>query len=218
MASVKDVVSRARTILNDEQLTRWSNDELLGWLNEAYAVLVQAAPSACSVNQSLSLVAGAKQSLPQGGLRLLDVIRNLHSQSNLRGISVISRSDLNAARPNWYAEEQELSIENFVFDELDPTHFYVYPPAQEGAEVEAIFLKQPSLHEGDYETVKDDLLVVNHSLAPAITDYILFRAFSKDADHVANANRAALHANAFSTAVGTGFQLDLSTSPNSGNS
>lgn len=214
--TVSDVISRARNILNDSTETRWSNDELLLWLNESYAVLVNAKPSECSVNAELTLAAGPKQALPSAGVRLLELIRNTHPDSNLRGITVTSKEELSAARPGWYGEDQELSIEHFVFDEMDPTHFYVYPPAVDGAKVEALYIQTPDPHPSVYDSAETEALNAPESLAPALVDYVLFRAFSKDADHAANANRAALHAQAFSTAVGTGFKLDLATSPNTG--
>ena len=50
--------------------------------------------------------------------------------------------------------------------------------------------------------------------ANCITDYVCYRAFSKEADYAANAQRAASHYDAFATALGVKSQGDVGTSPN----
>lgn len=214
--AVQDVIARARKILNDDSEVRWSNDELVLWLNDCYAVLANVKPGDCSENAELTLVAGTKQTLPDGGVRLLELVRNTHPDSNQRSINVTDKRALNAARPRWHGEDPVLSIEQYVFDEMDPSHFYVYPPAADGAKVEALYVQVPRRHPNSYTAARYELIRVPESLVPALVDHILFRAFSKDAEHAANASRAAMHAQSFSVAVGASFELDVATSPNNG--
>lgn len=49
--------------------------------------------------------------------------------------------------------------------------------------------------------------------ANAILDYVLYRAYSKDAEYAANASRAALHYQAFTAALGAKTQVDAGNDP-----
>jgi hypothetical protein len=49
-----------------------------------------------------------------------------------------------------------------------------------------------------------------------ITDWVLYRAYSKDAEYGANEQRAAAAFQTFNAAIGTKTQVDAAVSPNSG--
>ena len=48
----------------------------------------------------------------------------------------------------------------------------------------------------------------------AVTDYVLFRAYTKDAEYAGNAQRASTHYNLFINSVTGKGQIDIITSPN----
>ncbi len=197
-----------------ENGTRWSNSELINWLNEAYQQIVSFRPDASSVNESIDLEAGTKQTIPETGLRLLSLVRNTAIASSKRVITKTSRSALDSTRPGWHGEDETVNIEQFIFDDMDPRTFYVYPPAAIGAEVEIIYSQVPSPHDIDYTVSKSDAIKLPDSYAPAIADWIMYRAFSKDAEHSANQARATGHFQAFMSAMGSKAQTDAATSPN----
>ena len=197
-----------------ENGTRWSNSELINWLNEAYQQVVSLRPDASSANESVDLESGTKQTIPATGLRLLSLVRNTAAASSKRVITTTSRSALDSTRPGWHGEEETVNVEQFIFDDMDPRTFYVYPPAAIGAEVEIIYSQVPSPHDVDYANSKTDPLKLPDSYAPAIADWIMYRAFSKDAEHSANQARATGHYNAFMSAMGNKAQTDAATSPN----
>lgn len=214
--TVKNIIDqRVKVVLQElaPDGIRWTNAELLCWLNESYQVIVGLRPDSAAVNESIELKAGTKQIIPDKGMRLLDVVRNL-SESGM-AILVCDRRQLDMTVRNWHGEKESDEIEHFVFDEMDPRHFYVYPPAAEGTRVEIIYSAVPPPH-GDYETSKGDVIRLDDSYAPAIVDYILYRAFAKDADFAGNANRSAMHYNAFNTQLGGKGRMDMSGSPNAG--
>jgi hypothetical protein len=64
------------------------------------------------------------------------------------------------------------------------------------------------------EAVKNDVILLSDRYAPAIVDYVLMRAYTKDAEHSQNINRAQLHANNFNSQVGLKVQGDMIKSPN----
>jgi len=55
---------------------------------------------------------------------------------------------------------------------------------------------------------------ISDVLANAILDYILYRAYSKDADYTAHQGRAAQHFQLFMTSVTGKSQIDLQSTPN----
>lgn len=214
VTTVEEVTRRVRVVLQDiAEVARWPDDELVGWLNESYQAIVSTKPNASAVNEAFVLESGTKQALPEAGLSLIDVVRNTAGDSNGGTVSLVSRQQINAARRRWHRDEESLDIQHFIFDELDPRHFYVYPPAAHGAEVEIIYSQVPGTH-GAYDESKGESIKLDDSYAPAILDYILYRAHSKDADFSANANRAAAHYQAFNLALGRKAKLDVAISPN----
>lgn len=218
VTTVGTIIRNAKLILQEtsEAGTRWTNEELIGWLNESYQAITVVKPDASSINADLQLVAGTKQTIPDAGLRLLEVVRNTSEQSNGMGILVATRRSIDQTRRNWHRDSSSYSIEQYMFDDLDPTHFYVYPPARTGAKVEIIYSSVPEPHSktGGLAAIEDDVIRLPDAYAPSMTDYVLYRAYSKDAGHAANLNRASMHLNAFNNALGLKAQTDISNSPN----
>lgn len=212
---LESIFNRVKTTLQETTRagTRWTNSELLEWLNESYQAIIQIKPDASAINQEILLAAGSKQSIPDNGLRLIDVIRNTSLASRGEGILICSRKQLDATRRDWHREQQSEDIEHYIFDDLDPKTFYVYPPASSGAKIEIVFSSVPAPHQVS-DTIPDDVIKLDDSYAPAVVDYMLHRAYSKDADHSVNIQRAQMHYQAFMTSLGKKVQVDYATSPN----
>lgn len=217
VTTVGTVINDAKLILQEvtEAGTRWKNEELIGWHNEAYQAITLLKPDASSVNADLTLAVGTKQTIPSGGLRLLDVVRNTASLSKGYGVLVATRRSIDQTRRGWHNDQQSYDIEQYMFDDLDPTHFYVYPPARSGAKLEIIYSTVPLPHVGALSTIEGDEIRLADSYKPMIVDYILYRAYSKDAGHAANLNRAQMHYQAFLSSLTGKAQSDLVNSPNS---
>lgn len=215
--TVGDIITNARKVLQEVTAdgTRWTNDELAGWLNEFYQAAVGLKPDVSTVNETLALTTGTKQSIPATGLRLLDVIRN--TVGTMTGITVTSRRSLDTVRRAWHADPANTRIEHYVFDDLDPTTFYVYPPAASGAAVEILYSTVPTPHDVStgINTYGLEPFKLNDAHAPAATDYLLYRAFSKDAETGANLNRARMHFQAYAQQLTGKRQTDQTYSPNS---
>lgn len=226
MATIKviDVISRVEAILQDTNV-RWPRVELQKWLNESYLSIVLLRPDANAVCATFTCAAGTKQELTasSGGfpsaLRLLDITRNMLSSSDKKVVRVVARSVLDDQRPSWHAETQSANIQHYTYDPRNPKQFYVYPPATSTAELEVIYADAPGSHSlseaqlhpdtGSTEVIKLD----NTYLSP-ITDWILYRAYSKDAEYGANEQRAASSFQTFNAAIGTKTQVDAAVTPN----
>ncbi|WP_067097937.1 phage adaptor protein [Marinomonas atlantica] len=218
VTTLGNVINRVKTTLQEttDSGTRWTNGELIEWVNESYQAIIQIKPEASTINMDVELKAGTKQTIPANGLRLIDVVRCVSESSSGAAVTVCDRRQLDTARRGWHREPQTLDVEHFIFDEMDPKTFYVYPPAQAGAQIELMYSALPDLHSSASNAIPNDSIRFDDTLAPVIVDYVLYRAYSKDADHTANLNRAQMHYQAFMQSLGQKTQIDRATSPNAG--
>ncbi|MGY8872222.1 MAG: phage adaptor protein [Pseudomonadales bacterium] len=207
---------RVKVILQEitAQGVRWKNEELVGFLNEGYPQIIINRPDASSNNINHPLVAGTFQTLPANALRLLNVIHNTASASNKSSVIRYDAVALDSTRRTWHGEAQSINVELYLFDENDPTHFYVYPPAAAGAELKLLYSSVPTDHSVDLNVSRAEPIKIPDTYAPALVDWILFRAFSKDAEHTANMARSQGHYQAFYQSLGIKAKVDMATSPN----
>lgn len=212
--TVKTVIDRVKTILQERGTgIRWTDSELIGWLNEGYIVVASVRPDAFDAMAEIDLVAGAKQTLPSDARRLLDVFTN----GNGGAVRPIDRNVLDTTRRAWQYETQTLDIERAVFDDRLPTQFWVYPPAADGAKLTLLYAKNTEPHAtATLSAIQDDAILTEETYAPALVDYVLSRAFMKDAETGANLSRGQAHYQAFAQAIGMKGRGDVQMSPNGG--
>lgn len=217
VTTVRQVLANVRTTLQDiadaAQVRRWSDAELIHWLNEAYQATVALKPGVGAVTDVLELTKGVRQQIPDGGIRLVDVVRNTASSSDGYPVTPVNRAEMDAVDPGWYRLPEELNIEHYMVDDQNPKSFYVYPPAAAGAEVEIIYVSVPAPHTAEPAAL-DDAVPVDDAYVPALTDYILYRGFDKDSDYAGNMARSGKHFQAFSALLGQRIKIEASTSPN----
>jgi hypothetical protein len=222
MSTVKvtDIIRRVEDVLQDTNI-RWPRTELQNWMNESYLAITLARPDANAKTGSFTCVAGTRQVLTAdfpSGLRLLDVTRNLASDSGYKVIRLVARSVLDDQRPAWHAETGTTAIQHYTFDPRQPKEFFVYPPATTSAEVEVVYTDSPGAHaqtESQLDPTGTDattILLDDIYMSPMI-DWILYRAYSKDAEYGANEQRAQAAYNAFNSALNMKNQVDAAVSP-----
>jgi len=178
------VIDRLRVILNDADEVGWTDDELILWINDGCRFIALLRPDAAVVNASMSLAAGSKQSiaaLTPPGLRLLDVIRAVASG---RAIRLVDRERLDTVMPSWHAATAGVPT-NYTFDNRDPKTFYVYPPAAASTQVEIVYSRVPV--EVTAGNVSSQDLSLDDVFMDPLLNYVLHRAYGKDADHAKNA-------------------------------
>ena len=212
---VNTILDKAQTILQDPDGTRWSKAELVGWVNSAYTEIVNARPDATAASQTFKCEAGITQVLtaqfPQA-LRLLEVDRNVASASTGAMVRLIERGVLTSQVRDWPTATPSDTVEFYMFDPKLPREFMVYPPATADAELEVVFSSVPENHD-PANIPADETIKVPDSYANVILDYVLYRAYSKDAEYAANAQRAAAHFEAVQFALGTKAKTDTAVTP-----
>lgn len=205
--AVEDIITRAQIILQDTTGTRWPTAELLNWLNDSYKEIVQARPDLYPVTTPIfTCVAGTRQVAPTGALRMIDVVRN--GGGTKRAVRLIDRRILDDQLPSWHSQSGSTEIQHWMFDPRTPREFLVYPPAASGASLEIVYSAVPAPH----DTATGNIAIID-SYGNVMLDYILYRAYTKDAEYTANAARAQAHYGAMQNAISSGAASDAAGRP-----
>jgi hypothetical protein len=237
---VKDVLYRVSGQLHDlsPQFTRWTQRELVNWLNDGQRAIAKYVPSSCSRVDAVKLVPGTRQSISLipstriipgdgepaaniSGTALMSVIRNMGTDGTTvgRAIRLIDRDVLDSNSPDWHTET-DTKVSSYTFDPRTPHEFYVSPgvPASTNVWVEMSYIADPLdvPQSGTYtwdgnSTAK---VAVDDTYVDDLTDYILFRAYSKDAENAANLALAAGYAAQFKDSIGVHAKAIAGINPN----
>ena len=221
------ILKRANITLQDDGFVRWTLPELLLYLNDAMTELAIHKPNAVTQTIELPLETGTVQTLDDAHISLVRVIRNLStldgSASGRTGgsaVTVTRRTNLDAVMPGWqdpavlpYAAR----VDHVVQDPADQRTFYVVPGNDRSGVVEAVVsvlpveMDQPAspLNVESYAAL--ELTGIPAIFKNALTDYVLFRAYSKDSADPSAAGRAQAHYQLFASAIGLKVQGDKST-------
>lgn len=177
MIAVSVVVNEARGILIDAAKITWSDDTLIGFLNEFGRTTALVKHDFYTVREAVSLIAGTDQELLQteDGLTpvaLLDVTRNVASKS------VITQCDkalLDECNRFWPADDQVLDVENFAVNAKEPTRFYITPPNNGYGRVQGVIGAVPA----EVAALTDTWPSSEQYQAPAV-NFVLSRAYAQN--------------------------------------
>lgn len=193
------IISEVQTELQDPTAIRWTLAELVSHFNEAQVTIVTHRPDTNAVEAEFVPTPGALQQLPAQALGFVDIAGN--AIGNGRNITRTDKWQLDAVDPNWQSGTKKAEILHFTYDLAKPRQFYLYPPASSAARIDLIT--------GDYPTpVSVVSNAVSGNLAlddwtkPAVKAYVLFKAWSKDAEVAGNAALAKAQIDIFMTLLG----------------
>jgi hypothetical protein len=227
----KDVLYRVSAQLTDAptsalQFTRWTEKELVHWLNDGQRVIAKYLPPACSRIDAIKLAAGSRQSIETvaalsikpgdgsaaaitRGKALLDVVRNMGADGLVPGapISVVSRDVLDRSNPTWHTTT-DTAVSEYVYDPRTPKYFYVCPaaPAAPAVWVEISWLVNPTDVAYSADTMRIDgasttVISIDDQFVDDLVNYILARGHMKEAEVSGNAQLAAAHINLFTSGI-----------------
>lgn len=199
-AQVGAVIRRVRQILQDPDGIRWDDTELLDWFNDGRREAAVLDPREFAKRLPVALQYGTLQKLPAEAYRLLRVERNNAAGSTRSTIYPVDLRVLAAVHSGWDNPDvypYDRDVINYAVDPDEPDTFHVFPGNDGTGQVEAIVAVLPP----DATTLTDPL-GVRDLLINAMADYVLYRAFSKDADYSGNGERAASHYAMFASALG----------------
>ena len=194
---VSAVVLRARTLVNDTTGVRWTDPEMLLWINDGRREMATARPSIFGHGSKLThaLSAGAYQELDAstGAYAVADIAHNLVGGQPGPVISLVTKSSLDSFRPGWLQETGN-SVQNWVVDPSNPLGFWVYPAVTGGQVAVTAMVTPAELY------AMDDVALPFDQYLTTLVNYVLYRAYSKDAEAGANAQIAAAYLQLFSAA------------------
>lgn len=212
--TAQNLIDRVNDTLQDTTNVRWPTNELLRYLNDSQREIVLLRPDASVTTAAVSLTANeTKQTLPTSGVRLLDVTRNMGTGGTTPGkaIRLISREVLDTQINDWHSSVGQTEVKHYMFDPRNPKVFYVYPRVHVSTAVwvELIYSSSPT----DVATV-NTTISLDDIYANAMIDFMLYRAYSKDAEYASNANYAQQHYQSFLTSLGLKGKTDDNVNPN----
>ena len=215
------ILSRVRNVLQDNTGVRWTDGELFDYLSDAQREIANIRPDATATHSNVQLATGTEQSIPSDGLRLIKVVRNMSgtasSSTGARSIRVVTEDSLNSTEPNWHDPTvtgdavHGTSVKHYIFDGDDPRKFYVYPGVAGNAFVEVVYSKNPTSI-GAAST----LIQVDDIFANALMNFVLYRAYLKDAEFAGNQQRAGNHYQVFTQSLARGQIVQQAMEPNQG--
>lgn len=186
MATAGDLIDLATSELGDPGNAVWGRTKLLGYLNDGLKQLAFYRPAEFVAHSTVTLVAGAKQTLPDNVVGIVSPICNLDATGLVRGraIRLVQKPLLDAAAPNWqFADAGE--TRQIVLAPDPGNEFYVSPPAIDGAKIELQCEVNPEV------VAQGTTLKVDAKWHPSLVNYVIFRALAEDADYGADDGRAA---------------------------
>jgi hypothetical protein len=219
--TLSEILKTASTILLDLGAVRWKLEELQRYVNASYRAIVNQRPDANAAPATVTLAAGTRQKLSDTGsinlpkaIRVLDVVRNMSSNSTKTAVKRMDRSVLDTQLPTWHNASPSINVYCWVFDYLTPKEFLVYPPATDTAQVEIIYSSVPDPHTWTEYDLKNgegdtDLIKLDDTYFDAMLDYVLHLAYLKEGETV-NEQRSAFHLNGFLQKLGVKTSTDLS--------
>lgn len=207
---IPKLLDRLRNDLHDPNGVRYTLPMLLQFISDAQRAIVLCRPDANAIIESVHLAEGStRQSLPEGGVRFLGVLRNMGADGKTpgRAVRVSSLESLNLVSSNWHKAAPSSEIYDYAPDEVTPTVFYVSPAPGAGVWAEIKYSAEPA------EVSAEGRLSVLPVFSEPVREYALYRAYARNDASVDFQGRAALHLQRFFSLLGQETQARLMTSP-----
>lgn len=179
-----DLITKCAITLKDPDYVRWSQDELLMYLDEGQREIARN-PGAYVKTVILAMVEGTKQAMPDDSNQLMTVVRNFDGEEPSDPVRITTRELLDAFEPNWHTSPKHQIVENYVYDDRNPTVFFVYPPNDGAGSVEIQYNAVPPKL-----TKTTDTLSLRDEFETPLRMYVLYRAYTKDSDYSSGLNLA----------------------------
>lgn len=211
----KDFVQRFMDATLDQANVRWKATEVVRYINDGQRDIAIYRPDAFSLSGELETVPGTRQELPAGDVKVLRFVRN--EVGTKRALKIVAQDELDAIDSNWHNTTPSNVIRNVTYDERVPREYYCFPPSDGAARLWAIRCVEPT----DVPTPGSEVLSgVTGSLSVQalfinpLLDYVLYRAYAKDAGVPGNFQKAKLRYELYAAAIGIENKATLEFGPN----
>ena len=228
----------------DPQYTRHPEREMVNWLGDAELAICKFLPLACSRVDAIKLKPGALQSIesvaaadckpgdgstpsqPILGTQLLGVLNNMGAAGTTPGrvVRVVPRQILDDQSPLWQAIEGP-EVRQFAYDPATPLYFFVTPavPATGSVWVRVAWAAQPARYANTgapgselyrYDGTSATKLNLRDEFIDDIVNYIVARAYMKNAQYAGNDQKASTFASLFTGSLNAKVTVATGHNPN----
>jgi len=195
MSTPQDTITTARYLINDTDAIspRQSDAELLGYFNDGLRELSSLRPDLFQTIGDYTCIAGqCDQQITFPDAQGIAQVLSIHSGAALTPFDIPT---MDAFNPSWRADTAAAATQWSRFAS-DPLRFYIYPKAPVTLQtLDVLYIKNPAAL-----LVGDTITEVPSGMIPALVDYVVYRAMSKDDEH-SNSGRAAASLTAFVSKV-----------------
>lgn len=209
------VITQAAEVLQDRTFVRWTVPEMVRYFNDGCLEVLVPRPDATATTTTLELVAGVRQSVGPGFVKLLDIRRNATGFRS--AVKQCSMELLDAVEPQWATREPESTVRHFMYDPRVPKEFHVYPPVLAGTQVEAVCSALPTVVPEPAPPAGIEAVNTVSNLPSVMTNalinYVLYRAYAKDSESPSNVERARAYYDAFASSLGTEVSATVTAGP-----
>lgn len=208
---IDEVIQHVTDVLNDAGMVTWKKRTVVRAIHSGVVNVTCYRPDSFSARETVDLVAGVDQTLPDGAHRILDSVCAVDAGgSDTLPVFIRKKPEMYNIDPLWYSQPATLDIEDVIYDERVPLSFQVYPPAQQGAKVKLILAKVPGPF--DSEQTATDTFPLSLKYLPAVVEWALYVLFAADKPETPNYGRGQAHKAAFFDLMGIKSQSDASAS------
>ncbi|MFQ1834173.1 DUF6682 family protein [Aeromonas veronii] len=203
MSTIKALLERISIELTDKTRTSWSVADLVSYYNSAIAAIANYRPDVFAQTQEFTCVAGTRQAMPAGAVKLIEVERNTGG----RKIRFFKRGELDDLDPEWMTGAGAAAAEAYLHEPTNPRTFWLYPGVAAGVKVDLVLSALPA--PVDVAQVESGVaLQVDDTFLTPCMDWIIYRAYMRDADDVVNSNRGQMHLQSFVQYLGVTIETD----------
>lgn len=204
MTTAQSIIQRAQTTLQDLEGIRWPATELVMYLNDGQRALITLRNDVGAATVAFTPALGARQTLPDTALALIDILGN--TSGTQRVVRKVDKTQMDANLRDWTSGTPSKVAVNYMFEpERDPRTFWLYPPAAVGASIDMLIAAYPT--DVPTPTGTPSSMVTGTTSVPdqwdnTLLNYVLGRAYDKDAEFGGNAQSAARFMTQFMSQAG----------------
>ena len=210
----QDIIRDAQIELQDATGVRWPATELVFYLKEGERVIATKRPDQTAVEAEFTLVEGDRQTIPATAAALIDIVRN--TAGTKRAITKTDQFVMDAVEPDWRNQYPVTEIVHFCHDMREPRTFIVYPPGKAGTKVQMVYSAYPVptfSAAGAASTTVTGNITLADQWADALRYYVLYRAWSKDAESGGNSALAGQNYQLFKADLGEQIEGSSAVAP-----
>ena len=213
--TAQSIILDVQIALLDVSGTRWPATELVKYLHDGQRAIAQMRPdTTATVVTFTPAAAGARHTLPAAAASLIDIPRNAGVRK--RAITKVDQVLLDATVRDWQGMAPAADIQHFMHDLREPRAFLTYPPAATTAALELVYSAYPAATataSGPAAATVSGNIDLPDEWANPLLNYVLYRAYSKDAEVAGNAQLAASHLALFNNAAGIQLEASSTVAP-----